>query len=225
MQTWFITGNDTGIGKTAVAGALARWAYLRTPRHIQCVKPVETGVSEQRGEDAPLARDAAKPFADEGPPVEAFTLETFDRPMAPLDAALLEGRTIDADALVQQLLGLPVCDLRLVEGAGGIAVPLWKDGRDWLDFARKIRADRIIMVVENRLGAINQARLAAHYVSSRATEARCGLILNRIRSTAASVCASNQSAFRQMDYPLIAEMHPGSRLEILDECWFGEAMV
>lgn len=161
MRTLFVTGTDTGIGKTRVVAALVRLLSAQGGR-IQIVKAVETGRDGSGECDARLAWRLAGTSAD------AFTLQSFKAPLSPLAAAAQEGRRISLDELEDQLDALPACDWRIIEGAGGLAVPLMADGRDWLDFARRIEAEpRLILVVPNRLGAINQARMAHAYAVSR----------------------------------------------------------
>lgn len=161
MRTLFVTGTDTGIGKTRVVAALVRLLSGQGGR-IQIVKAVETGRDSAGECDAHLAWRLAGTAAD------SFTLQSFKAPLSPLAAAAQEGRRISLDELEDQLDALPVCDWRIIEGAGGLAVPLMADGRDWVDFARRIEAEpRLILVVPNRLGAINQARMAHAYAVSR----------------------------------------------------------
>lgn len=161
MRTIFVTGTDTGIGKTRVVAALVRLLSAQGGR-IQIVKALETGWGD------PNECDARRAWRLAGTSADAFTLQSFKAPLAPLAAAAAEGRRICLKELEEQLDALPPCDWRIIEGAGGLAVPLMADGRDWLDFARGIEAEpRLVLVVPNRLGAINQARMAHAYAMSR----------------------------------------------------------
>ena len=161
MRTIFVTGTDTGIGKTRVVAALVRLLSAQGGR-IQIVKALETGWSD------PDESDAQRAWRLAGTSAEAFTLMSFKAPLAPLAAAALEGRQITLAKLAERLDALPDCDWRIIEGAGGLAVPLMADGRDWMDFARLIETDpRLVLVVPNRLGAINQARMAHAYALAR----------------------------------------------------------
>jgi dethiobiotin synthetase len=96
---------------------------------------------------------------------------------------------------VAQVRRLPAVDCRLIEGAGGLAVPLDEAGHDWADFARAIRADATLLVVEDRLGAINQGRLLAAYAKSKRLP-RPLFLLNRIRPLAPAIQSSNREGFR-----------------------------
>lgn len=195
--TLFVSGSDTGVGKTHVVGAIAR-ALANQGYRLEIVKPVETGV---RDDDAGDARRAAEAAGSDD--VNHRTLVRFRQPLAPLASARAEGRRLSLARLLKLMSGLPAVDFRLVEGAGGLAVPLDADGRDWADFAREIRADATLLVVEDRLGAINQARLLAAYAKSRRVP-RCFFLLNRIRRSSAAVHGSNQSGLRTAGVRLFA---------------------
>ena len=95
-----------------------------------------------------------------GPDVTAFTLASFPMALSPPAAAAKAGVPLSMEALVEKLATLPEADWRICEGAGGIATPLDGQGRDWADFAVAIRAEAVMIVVADRLGAINQGRLA-----------------------------------------------------------------
>lgn len=184
MRTIFVTGSDTGIGKSHVTAAIAR--LLSQPDlRIQFVKPVETGRSAGEPGDA---SDAALKSGIAG--ASHFTLVRFDLPLAPLAAAEAEGKSLPMSLLLDRWRELPPADLRIVEGAGGIAVPIDPDGRDWRDFAHGIHADRVVLVVPDRLGAINQARLTLAY--SRKHDIPAGIWLNENEVQSDQVRQSNR---------------------------------
>ena len=120
MKTVLVSGSDTGIGKTRVVGLIARLLSGRGER-VRIVKPVETGraADGEEGGDASLAAAAAG-LAREA----ARTPLRFAAPLAPLAAARAEGRVLDWAALVDGAESTPSCDWRIIEGAGGLAVPL-----------------------------------------------------------------------------------------------------
>ena len=204
MQTILVSGADTGIGKTRVTAALAR-ELAATGASVQIVKPVESG-----------ARDPAHPGdADQAaalaglPPSVAVTLRRFAAAINPLDAATAEGGALGWDELLADYYRLPACDCRLVEGAGGLAVPLDAGGRDWADFARAISADAVVLVVADRLGAINQSRLVLDYARSRGLHA--GFWLNQVGGPPpAEVAASTRAALMRLGLPLWGELAYGA---------------
>ena len=122
------------------------------------VKPVESGCGAGRPADAPLAA---------GTWAQPFTSLALPKPMAPIAAAADAGIEISLTKLVAAVRALPECDWRVLETAGGIAVPIDPCGSDWADFARALKVDYIVCVVDDRLGAINQARMVARYCQSK----------------------------------------------------------
>ncbi len=166
MRTLFIAGSDTGIGKTRVTGLLAALLPL-SGESVQIVKPVETGVTAGDDGDADRAAAYARSARSDGIRVETHTLRRFPEPLAPLAAAQRAGAALEADTLLAEIDRLPASDWRLIEGAGGLAVPLGRDGSDWSDFAAALPGAHVILVVPDRLGAINQARLTAFYAEGK----------------------------------------------------------
>ncbi|HVW20837.1 MAG TPA: aminotransferase class I/II-fold pyridoxal phosphate-dependent enzyme [Opitutaceae bacterium] len=194
MRTVLITGSDTGIGKTHVIGELAR-ALASGGARVQIVKPVETGVAPGAEGDAERARRAAG-----APSVEAFTLASFPQPIAPPAAAAAAGAALSIEDLAGRIRSLPACDWRLVEGAGGIASPLEAGGGDWADFGAALGADAALIVVPDRLGAINQGRMA--HARAAAAGLRAGIWLNRIEAPDPAVARSNRQLLAAAGVPL-----------------------
>ena len=120
MKTLLVSGSDTGIGKTHVVGALARLLRDRGAA-VRIVKPVETG----RGESEVACGDATTAARMAGLSEEsAHTPLRFVSPLAPRAAAEAEGRALVWADLVDGVEATPGCDWRIIEGAGGLAVPL-----------------------------------------------------------------------------------------------------
>lgn len=187
--TLFISGNDTGVGKTHVLGMIAR-ALAKRGHQVELIKAIETGVGVHGTGDA----DRAAKVADNSN-VSHRTLIRFSQPLAPLAAAKADRRSLTIKQLLRAMQNLPSTTCRLIEGAGGLAVPLDRDGRDWADFACAIRADITLLVVEDRLGTINQARLLAAYVSAKRIP-NCFFVLNRIRPLGPALHLSNRDGLR-----------------------------
>lgn len=160
MKACFVTGTDTGVGKTLVSAALLRAAARRGLRSIG-LKPVAAGCEWrdaawvnhdalllQRCASVRLAYEQINPIA-------------LRKAMAPHLAAAAESRVLEVDPLAahcRAVAGLPH-DLLLVEGAGGWFVPL--DARHTMaDLARALGWP-VILVVGMRLGCLNHALLTA----------------------------------------------------------------
>jgi 8-amino-7-oxononanoate synthase len=192
MHTLLVTGSDTGIGKTHVVAALARQLAADGSR-VQIVKAIETGTPAEG--DAACAQRLSG-----GAAAEFFTLLNFAAPLAPATAAQMEGKEISFAALFDRLRALPPCDWRIIEGAGGIATPLDHTARDWADFAAALNVHATVIVVPDRLGAINQARLA--YARAVHTGLHAGVWLNAVMPAEPSVAASNRACLTQAGVPL-----------------------
>lgn len=197
MQTIFITANDTDVGKTWVTGILARH-FARSGQRVQIVKAIDCGGS---GDAQTAARAAGSP-----PGISAHTLLAFPRPLAPLAPGNHSADTPILPQLLQGIQNLPACDVRLIESAGGIAVPIDPDGSDWRDFAEAIQPQATIAVIDNRLGAINQGRLLHRYLGHLPHY----FLLNETRPADPSVKASNAQAYAAADMPLLAKLANGA---------------
>jgi dethiobiotin synthetase len=118
----FVTGTDTGAGKTVVAAAIVAALRARGER-VAAFKPVVTGTDDPPAGDWPpdhelLARAAGMAPAEVAP-------RTFGPPVSPHLAAELADRPLDLDTLVGRARGLAAdADVLVVEGVGGLLVPL-----------------------------------------------------------------------------------------------------
>ena len=154
MSSLFVTGTDTGVGKTFVACALAR-ALRAGGRRVTVMKPVETGVTDAPDDARRLQEAAADPAT-----LDEICPYRLRAPLAPSVAARLEHVTIDLarlEALIRHRL--EDADVLLVEGAGGLLVPI-ADSVTWADLAARLRLP-LLVVAANRLGTINHCALTA----------------------------------------------------------------
>jgi dethiobiotin synthetase len=159
----FVTGTDTGVGKTLVACALVHALRSRGLR-VAPMKPVAAGaVAHEKAwanEDTLALAAAAGPQA---PPLEAITPVLLREPMAPHVAAAREGREIRLEALLEAHRRLAAgWDFTVVEGVGGFHVPL-APALDTKDLAAALGLP-VVLVVGLRLGCLNHALLTAESV-------------------------------------------------------------
>ena len=153
----FVTGTDTGVGKTIASAVLAYRAKADGQR-VRYIKPVQTGV--KRG--APGDADFVRAVAD----VEAVEFLRFDEPLAPAVAADRAGEKVDFDSLTADvLMGEGSFDLFLVEGAGGLLAPL-AGNRSMADLAIALRAE-LIIVARPGLGTLNHTALTLEAAERR----------------------------------------------------------
>jgi malonyl-CoA O-methyltransferase len=155
----FVTGTDTGVGKTVASTCLVRaW-------DADYWKPVQTGLDEDEGDTAAVARIAGVSPERLHPP--AFQ---FGPPVSPHLAAALEGVEISLDRLALPASPRPI----VVEGAGGPLVPL-NPRETMVDLMRALDLP-VIVVAADRLGAINHTLLAIEALRARGLEV-AGVIL------------------------------------------------
>ena len=174
----FVTGTDTGVGKTVVAAGLVRLAAAGG-RRVVGLKPIASGAQRTpeglRNDDAlalTAASSVALPYALTNP-------LCFEPPIAPHIAAAEAGVTISLTALADWYArATAAAELAIVEGAGGWRVPLHPEGF-LSDLPEQLGLD-VLLVVGLRLGCLNHARLTFEAIS-RSGRCRCaGWIGNRI---------------------------------------------
>ena len=161
----FVTGTDTGVGKTRISAALLHWCARQGWRSAG-LKPVASGLVQKDGalvnEDVRALRLASSLVltdAEVGP-------YQFELACAPHIAAAREGRTIERHTIVACAHDLAArADVLVVEGVGGFRVPL---GPDWdtADLASDLGLP-VILVIGLRLGCINHALLSADAIRAR----------------------------------------------------------
>jgi dethiobiotin synthetase len=190
MSRLLITGTDTNVGKTWVTCALAR-ALRASGRRVGVMKPVETGVTGEP-EDARRLQAAA---ADD-PPLAEICPYQLRMPVAPAVAAAHEGVTVDLDLLVASIARRQaLVDVFLVEGAGGLLVPI-AGKATFLDLAQRA-ALPLLIVAANRLGTVNHTALTAR-VAEAAGLTVIGFVLSQPTPTTDVSAASNARAITEL---------------------------
>lgn len=157
-----VTGTDTGVGKTVVTAALAVAAGT-AGLSVAVIKPGQTGIppgSADESDVETVVRLAA--------PAVALTLATYPDPLAPLAAARTAGKPALELADVVSAIRAQSCDLVLVEGAGGLLVPM---GPGWTvaDLAVSLGAPAVV-VTRAGLGTLNHTALTLEALHRRGVE-------------------------------------------------------
>jgi len=197
MKTILISGNDTNIGKTWVSRALAR--YLASHHQsVQVVKVVETGITSQQKGDAEIAIEHCSELSKNT--CEAFTLFSFTDPFAPVTAAEKAGCALTFENILYKIASLPKTNWRILETAGGLAVPLDKSGLDTVDLALHLSVDYLLLVVQNRLGAIHQARVLTAYAPH--SKITTGIWFNDSLPVEKDITSSNYSELANLPIPV-----------------------
>ncbi len=219
-----VTGTDTDVGKTFVSVVLLKLMKSRGLR-VAAMKPVETGVAsgDPRADAARLAAAVG-----EDDPLAMVRPLLLAEPLAPWVAAQRGGTQLDLDALERAFLALGEGrDAVLVEGAGGLLVPLTRDiAFDGLFVLWDLD---LVVVAGNRLGAINHTLLTVRAAHDAGLRVR-GVVLNTLNASPPGIAEStNLDVLRELLDPVPVLPCPWIRkpdddrdvLEIAEESGFG----
>lgn len=176
----FITGTDTGIGKTFVAEGLIR-AIKAKGRSVCPMKPVESGCSLKKGELFPP--DSVTLLKASGADEKLDTVNPYrlHNPLAPSVAAEIEGVKIEKKNIISGFKRLSKkYDITIVEGAGGIMVPIYKKYL-FVDLARDLGLP-LLIVARPGLGTINHTLLTIDAARNRGLDI-AGIVINYSEKT------------------------------------------
>ena len=210
----FITGTDTGVGKTYIA---VRLLHLLRASGVRCagMKPICCG--DRRDAEALLAAGSDGLNIDDVNPVWLKT------PAAPIVGSLLEKVAIDVDRILAAFHVLQGrVEYVIVEGTGGWLVPLRSDYFVG-DLAAAMKL-QVLVVAQNRLGCLNHAVLTLRSVAAHRLQC-AGLVLNSVAASSDIAASTNANILgRILDVPLLAGL--GENLTELPDDWrviFGSA--
>ncbi|MGZ8394439.1 MAG: dethiobiotin synthase [Nitrospira sp.] len=169
----FITGTDTGVGKTVVSAALVR-RLVQMRCSVGVMKPVETGVQSNLLDESDAGRLMAAAGVKDS--LELVCPYRFRAPLAPIAAACAEGRCVDMQNILQLYTQLAErYAFMVVEGAGGLLVPT---GQNWSmrDLIVQLGLP-VVLVGRAGLGGINHALLTLESLGREGIVVT-GLVLN-----------------------------------------------
>lgn len=198
----FVTGTDTGVGKTVVACELADQLRARGV-DVGVMKPIETGVGAQ----GPLDAIALAEAAGVTDPLELVCPVRLALPAAPDVAAAAERLTIDRGALREAFIEL---DRRhewmIVEGAGGLLVPI-APGFTMADLSADLGLP-LLVVARGRLGTVNHVRLTLEVAAARGLPL-AGVVISHGPVPLSTADAANLDALRVwLGVRLVGELPP-----------------
>ena len=161
-MNYFITGTDTGVGKTLISCALLR-GFTAQGKRVVGMKPVAAGCDDRdQNEDVRQLRAASNILASGG----QINPYCFAQAVAPHLAARFVGVRINFARILESFSELNAqADGVIVEGAGGFRVPL-NEEQDSADLAVQLGLP-IILVVGMRLGCLNHALLTVEAIAAR----------------------------------------------------------
>ena len=206
-----VTGTDTGIGKTLVAGAIGRWFRMRGFR-VSVLKPCATGCVHRReglvSEDAEFLAHCA----DARFPLDVICPQRYAEPLAPAVAAERAGRPLDWEAINRSISIMSAdSEVMIVEGVGGIRVPM--DPRHtFIDVAAWLGAPAVV-VARSTLGTINHTLLTLDCLRAARVPV-AGVVINRYPSDNASVAEeSNPRSIERWGKIPVLCLVPDERIE------------
>ena len=208
----FITGTDTGVGKTIISGLLARFLWEKDAKVIT-QKWIQTGssaFSEDIATHLELMKMDKKEIEQHVPDIAPYVLKF---PASPHLAAEIENISIDTEKIKNSFYKLKgEFDFVLVEGSGGLNVPV-NDKTLIVDIVEEVSLP-VIVVVPNRLGAINQTLLTVDALKQKGIPI-VGIIFNRLSSYSGDevVLADNRRIIEKI-----------SAVEVLGELTYSEDM-
>ena len=176
---YFITGSDTDVGKTYITCEIVR-QLVRQGINVETRKPVESGCAvSATGELIPHDALALQQANDNRESIERIAAYRYRAALAPPRAARLENREIR----IAQLVDACECDQAehrlIVEGAGGFYSPLAENGLN-ADLASALQLP-VIIVVNDRIGAVNQSLLTLLAVENRQLSV-AAIVLNQVEA-------------------------------------------
>jgi dethiobiotin synthetase len=196
-MNYLVTGTDTGVGKTFVTSGLIR--FVRSGGgDLVGMKPICTG----QNEDVRQLQQSS----GSGQPEHLINPVWYRTPVAPYTASIIEDRLIDLGSIRGAFDQLAREHSRvLVEGAGGIAVPITAQ-YDFRDLARDLGLN-VVVVAANRLGVLNHTRLTVEAI--QAAGLVCSLVvLNSSEAEPDFSQPTNLSVLESLlDIPIIAVEH------------------
>lgn len=218
VRGFFITGTDTGVGKTVVACALAAW-YRHRGYDVGVMKPVATGGRLLReGNRRRWVSDDARQLVRAAGVQDPWSLVNpvcFQEPLAPLTAALRAHKPIELRSIVDAFHQLAARhDLLIVEGIGGLLVPLTPTATV-ADLARRLDLP-VLLVARPGLGTLNHTLLTLRCAQSLGLPL-VGVVTNQADrqphgAMARLIQRTNRQVFRRLRVPLAGALPCVTRL-------------
>lgn len=210
---YFITGTDTGVGKTIVSAAILR-GFIKKGLKVGAMKPIETGCINKDGILLPSDGMFLRDMAEMNDPLELVTPIKFENPLSPLVASRLEDMDIDLERIFRIFENLKKkYDYLIVEGIGGLMVPILKEEKKKAKtfyYVRDLIKDlglEVIIVSRPTLGTINHTLLTVEALKNKKIPIK-GFILNYIQSSKGDIAEkTNPEILTEiLDIPLLGKL-------------------
>ena len=210
MTNFFITGTDTGVGKTWFTVAFMA-ALKGRGLNVMGMKPIATGAEKIKDR---LINEDAKLIMQNCSQKVSYNLINpfvFELPIAPHVAAKHEGVVIELDQITTNYhLLKSMCDVLVVEGVGGWRVPVTNE-HSLTDLVSKLNLS-VILVVGMRLGCINHAILTAEAINADGINL-CGWVSNHLDRVYSNSEETIEALKKRLDCPHIADLRYNSNFD------------
>ncbi|NIP39877.1 MAG: dethiobiotin synthase, partial [Candidatus Dadabacteria bacterium] len=204
----FITGTDTGVGKTVVTAALA-CCLSQSGKKVSVIKPVQTGTCCQNVSDIEFVYKVLERDFD----YNDHCPYSFSEPLSPKTACELENRSIDT-GIIKSAINKheELNDAVLIEGAGGLLVPV-TENCNMADLARDLSAS-LIIVCRPFLGTISHTALTVEAARSRGLNI-LGIVFSNFPYVPGLSEASNpQEILRLTGVPLLGVLYDDGAIDV-----------
>ena len=172
----FVTGTDTDVGKTLVAGAIARH-LRRRGRRVAVFKPAASDCRRDRGQLISADAEFLAACADSPHALSDIAPLRYAAALAPNVAARREGRPVDLEAIFDAYRRVVAeADVVIVEGVGGLLCPIGDEF--WVVHLARLAAMPLVVVARSGLGTINHTLLTLHAARSAGLYV-AGVVINR----------------------------------------------
>jgi len=209
VKGFFITGTDTGVGKTIVTAALVKVTQFLGFNSVG-MKPIETGCKKTAGSRQQTADRDNYLIASDGQflreisgsdeSLDLITPVRFENPLAPMPASEIEGIPVDIWKITNAFAKLAYkYNVLIVEGVGGILVPIAKD-YSVLNMAKDFGLP-VIVVTRPGLGMINHTLLTVNYGLKEGLHV-AGIIINYSRPAEGTIAEQTNPAVLEKICPV-----------------------
>jgi len=179
LRGLLVTGTDTGVGKTLIAGAIAR-CLRDAGLSVEVFKPAASGCRRDRGDLVSTDAEFLAACADSRRPLADITPVRYASALAPNVAAGREGHPVDLDAIFEAYARLQgAADAVIVEGVGGLLCPI--SDELWVVHFARMAGLPVVIVARAELGTINHTLLTVHAARSAGLRV-AGVVVNRYRA-------------------------------------------
>jgi len=214
-ESIFVTGTDTGVGKTVITAALA-WTFMQAGSKVSVMKPVQTGTNEPGPTDLEFVEIVLGVSFNS----EDNCPYSFPEPLAPLTASRFAGQDIDIEKIKGAFEKLRSDnDTVIVEGAGGLLVPILENYL-MSDLALELEMP-VLIVARPDLGTLNHTLLTVESARSKGLDI-IGIVINNFPPSPGKAELTNPELINRLSGVPIAGVYPGDSSISVEQGKIGE---